>query len=203
GVIAGLVAEGLLRAINFISYAVFCWKYKTATMPPGSAPFHYWRILLPAAGGLAVGLIAHYFCPEIAGDGIPEAMSVVLKNRSVVKPKISVLKPLTAALTVGTGGPFGAEGPILQTGGAIGSLLSRLFPCTHAERRTLLACGAAAGLAAVFKTPFAAALMAVELLVCEYRARSFLPITVASIGGTLMAMAFRGTGVVFPVNSDY
>jgi len=203
GVIAGLVAEALLRAINFISDAVYYGHLSTATMPPGSAPFHYWRILLPAVGGLAVGLIAHYFCPEIAGDGIPEAMSVVLKNRSVVKPKISVLKPLTAALTVGTGGPFGAEGPILQTGGAIGSLLSRLFPCSPAERRTLLACGAAAGLAAVFKTPFAAALMAVELLVCEYRARSFLPITVSSIVGTLIAMAFRGTGVVFPVNTDY
>ena len=203
GVAAGLVAEALLRAINFISNAVYFGRFSSAAMSPGAAPFHYWRILLPAIGGLAVGLIAHYFCPEVAGDGIPEAMSVVLNNRSVVKPSVSFLKPLTAALTVGTGGPFGAEGPILQTGGALGSLLSRLFPCSPAERRTLLACGAAAGLAAVFKTPFAAALMAVELLVCEFRPRSFLPITVSSIVGTLMAMAFRGTAVVFPVNSDY
>lgn len=203
GIAAGLVAEALLRTINFISNAVYFGHFSSAATSPGAAPFHYWRILLPAIGGLAVGLIAHYFCPEVAGDGIPEAMSVVLKNRSVVKPSVSFLKPLTAALTVGTGGPFGAEGPILQTGGALGSLLSSLFPCTPAERRTLLACGAAAGLAAVFKTPFAAALMAVELLVCEFRPRSFLPITVSSIVGTLMAMAFRGTAVVFPVNSDY
>ena len=203
GVFAGLVAEALLRAINFISDTVYYGHVSSAIMPPGAAPFHYWHILLPAIGGLAVGLIAHYFCPEVAGDGIPEAMSVVLKNRSVVKANVGFLKPLTAAITVGTGGPFGAEGPILQTGGALGSLLSMLFPCTPAERRTLLACGAAAGLAAVFKTPFAAALLAVELLVCEYRPRSFLPITVSSIVGTLMAMAFRGTAVVFPVKSDY
>lgn len=203
GVVAGLVAEALLRAINFISNAVYFGRISSAAMPPTGAPFHYWLVLLPAIGGLAVGLIAHYFCPEVAGDGIPEAMSVVLKNRSVVKPSVGILKPLTAAITVGTGGPFGAEGPILQTGGALGSLLSMLFPCTPAERRTLLACGAAAGLAAVFKTPFAAALMSVELLVCEFRTRSFLPITLSSIVGTLMAMAFRGTAVVFPVDCDY
>src|SRR5581483_9787612 len=132
-----------------------------------------------------------------------EAMSVALTNRSIVKPRVSVFKPVSAALTVGSGGPFGAEGPIIHTGAALGSLLSQLFPSSPAERRTLLACVAAAGLAGVFKTPFAGVMMAVELLVFEFRARSFVPIALASATGTMVAMAFRGGDPVFPVNTAY
>ncbi|MGA8493622.1 MAG: chloride channel protein [Terriglobales bacterium] len=203
GIAGGLVAEGLLRAINFISNICFYGKASFANLPPNLAPHHLWMPLLPAAGGLLVGLLIHYFSPEIKGDGIPEAMAVALNNRSIVKPRVSFFKPLSAAITVGSGGPFGAEGPIIQTGAALGSLLSQLIPASPAERRTLLACGAAAGLAGVFKTPFAGVMLAVELLVFEFRSRSFVPIALASATGTMVAMGFRGAQPVFPVITTY
>lgn len=203
GIVGGLVAEGLLRAINFISNICFYGRATSASLPPNLAPHHLWTPLLPAAGGLLVGLLIHYFSPEIKGDGIPEAMSVALNNRSIVKPRVSFFKPLSAAITVGSGGPFGAEGPIIQTGAALGSLLSGVMSSSPAERRILLACGAAAGLAAVFKTPFAGVMLAVELLVFEFRARSFVPIALASATGTMVAMGFRGSLPVFPVITTY
>ncbi|MGC2182609.1 MAG: chloride channel protein [Terriglobales bacterium] len=203
GIIGGLVAEGLLRAINFISNICFYGRATSANLPPNLAPHHLWTPLLPAAGGLLVGLLIHYFSPEIKGDGIPEAMSVALNHRSIVKPRVSFFKPLSAAITVGSGGPFGAEGPIIQTGAALGSLISGVMPSSPAERRVLLACGAAAGLAGVFKTPFAGVMLAVELLVFEFRARSFVPIALASATGTMIAMGFRGALSVFPVITAY
>ncbi|MGH9544862.1 MAG: chloride channel protein, partial [Terriglobales bacterium] len=203
GIVGGLVAEGLLRAINFISNVCFYGRATSANLPPNLAPHHLWTPLLPAAGGLLVGLLIHYFSPEIKGDGIPEAMSVALNNRSIVKPRVSFFKPLSAAITVGSGGPFGAEGPIIQTGAALGSLLSGVMASSPAERRILLACGAAAGLAGVFKTPFAGVMLAVELLVFEFRARSFVPIALASATGTMVAMGFRGALPVFPVVTTY
>jgi CIC family chloride channel protein len=203
GLAGGLVAEGLLRAINFISNVCFYGRATSANLPPNLAIFHWWTPLLPAAGGLIVGVLIRYCAPEIKGDGIPEAMSVALNNRSIVKPRVSFFKPLSAAITVGSGGPFGAEGPIIQTGAALGSLLSQLIPSSPAERRTLLACGAAAGLAGVFKTPFAGVMLAVELLVFEFRARSFVPIALASATGTMVAMGFRGADPVFPVVTQF
>ena len=203
GCMAGLVAEGLLRAINFISNVCFYGTFSSAYLPPNYVHLKLWMIFLPAIGGLAVGLLIHYFSPEIKGDGIPEAMSVVLTNRSIVKPRVGFFKPLSAAITVGTGGPFGAEGPIIQTGAALGSMISQIIPSSPSERRTLLACGAAAGLAAVFKTPFAGVMMAIELLVFEFRARSFIPIALASATGTLVAMGFRGAQPVFPVITNF
>ena len=203
GIVGGFVSEGLLRSINFISNVCFYGVFSSTYLPPNAAPHHWWNPFLPAVGGLAVGLLIHYFSPEIKGDGIPEAMSVALNNRSIVKARVSIFKPVSAALTVGSGGPFGAEGPIIQTGAALGSLLSRLIPASPVERRTLLACGAAAGLAGVFKTPFAGVMMAVELLVFEFRARSFVPIALASATGTMVAMGFRGADPVFPVTTAY
>lgn len=203
GAAGGLVAEGLLRAINSLTDLFFFGRFSSAYLPPNLAPHHWWMILLPAAGGLAVGLLVQYFSPEIKGDGIPEAMAVVLTRGSIVKPRVSFFKPLSAAITVGTGGPFGAEGPIIQTGAALGSILGQLIPSSPAERRTLLACGAAAGLAGVFKTPFAGAMMAIELLVFEFRARSFIPIALASATGAMVAMGFRGGQPVFPLETNY
>ncbi|MGH9522151.1 MAG: chloride channel protein, partial [Terriglobales bacterium] len=203
GLAGGLVAEGLLRSINFISNLVFFGKVTSAYLPPNYLHPSARVLLLPAAGGFLVGLLIKYFSPEIKGDGIPEAMSVVLTNRSIVKPRVGFFKPLSAAITVGTGGPFGAEGPIIQTGAALGSMLSQLIPSSPSERRVLLACGAAAGLAGVFKTPFAGLMMAIELLVFEFRARSFIPIALASATGTMVAMAFRGADAVFPVKTDF
>jgi CIC family chloride channel protein len=203
GLIGGLVAEFLLEAIAYINNAAFFGVVSGNYLTPNASHVHGWVVLLPAIGGLAVGLLIHYFSPEIKGDGIPEAMSVVLTRGSVVKPRVGFFKPLSAAITVGSGGPFGAEGPIIQTGGALGSILSQFLYLAPTERRTLLACGAAAGLAGVFKTPFAGVMMAIELLVFEFRARSFIPIALASACGTLVAMAFRGTGAVFPVTAEF
>src|SRR5579872_4116516 len=203
GICGGLIAEGLLKAIWFITDFLFFGKISSQYLHPNEAVIHWWTALLPAAGGLLVGLMIHYFSPEIKGDGIPEAMSVVLTNRSQVKPRVGFFKPLSAAITVGTGGPFGAEGPIIQTGAALGSIISQFIPSSPSERRTLLACGAAAGLAGVFKTPFAGVMMAVELLVFEFRARSFIPIALASATGTMVAMAFRGGNPVFPLETNY
>ncbi len=203
GTCGGLVAEGLLRAINFLTDLFFFGRPSTAYLPPNSAPHHWWMLLFPVAGGLVVGLLIQYFSPEIKGDGIPEAMAVVLTRGSIVKPRVSFFKPLSAAITVGTGGPFGAEGPIIQTGAALGSIFGQLIPSSPAERRTLLACGAAAGLAGVFKTPFAGTMMAIELLVFEFRARSFIPIALASATGTMVAMGFRGGQPVFPLETNY
>ncbi len=203
GLCGGLVAEGLLRAINFITDVTFYGIVSDKYLPPSDYPLHWWVFLLPAAGGLLVGLLVQYCAPEIKGDGIPAAMAVVLTKRSIVPPRVSFFKPLSAAITVGTGGPFGAEGPILQTGGAIGSLISQLLPTSASERRIMLACGAAAGLAGVFKTPFAGVMIAVELLVFEFRARSFIPIALASATGSLVAEFFRGAAPVFPINPDF
>src|SRR5579872_5768681 len=203
GICGGLIAEGLLKAIWFITDFLFFGKISSQYLHPNEAVIHWWTALLPAAGGLLVGLMIHYFSPEIKGDGIPEAMSVVLTNRSQVKPRVGFFKPLSAAITVGTGGPFGAEGPIIQTGAALGSIIGQMIPSSPAERRILLACGAAAGLAAVFKTPFAGVMMAIELLVFEFRARSFIPIALASTTGTMVAMGFRGGLPVFPLETNY
>jgi len=203
GLMGGFVAEFLLRAINLLTDLFFYGKWSTAYLPPSQAPNHWWFLILPAAGGLAVGLLVQYFSPEIKGDGIPEAMAVVLTKGSIVKPRVSFFKPLSAAITVGSGGPFGAEGPIIQTGAALGSIVGQLIPASPSERRILLACGAAAGLAGVFKTPFAGVMMAIELLVFEFRARSFIPIALASATGTMVAMGFRGGLPVFPLETNY
>jgi chloride channel protein, CIC family len=203
GCLGGLVAEVLLRAINLLTDLFFFGKWSDAYLPPNTAHYHWWFILLPALGGLGVGLLVHYFSPEVRGDGIPEAMAVVLTKGSIVKPRVGFFKPLSAAITVGTGGPFGAEGPIIQTGAALGSIVGQLIPSSPSERRILLACGAAAGLAGVFKTPFAGVMMAIELLVFEFRARSFIPIALASATGTMVAMGFRGGNPVFPLTTNY
>src|SRR5579872_6412220 len=203
GICGGLIAEGLLKAIWFITDFLFFGKISSQYLHPNEAVIHWWTALLPALGGLGVGLLVQYFSPEIKGDGIPEAMAVVLTKGSIVKPRVSFFKPLSAAITVGTGGPFGAEGPIIQTGAAIGSIIGQLIPSSPSERRILLACGAAAGLAGVFKTPFAGVMMAIELLVFEFRARSFIPIALASATGTMVAMGFRGGLPVFPLETNY
>src|SRR5262249_42304983 len=138
-------------------------------------------VLIPVVGGLIIGLMARYGSEKIRGHGIPEAMEAILYGKSRMDPKIAVLKPLSSAISIGSGGPFGAEGPIIMTGGAVGSLFAQLFHLSAAERKTLLVAGAAAGMTAIFGTPLAAVLIAVELLLFEWKPRSFLPVTVAVI----------------------
>src|SRR5207248_1982105 len=138
-----------------------------------------WVIVTPVIGGVIVGLMAKYGSPRIRGHGIPEAMEAVLANRSKIRPRVAVLKPLSAAIAIGTGGPFGAEGPIIQTGGALGSLVGQVMHTTGAERKVLLACGAAAGMSATFNTPTAGVILAIELLLFEFKSRSFIPLVIA------------------------
>src|SRR5690606_15553591 len=148
-----------------------------------------WLVLIvPALGGLVVGLMARYGTDKIRGHGIPEAMEAVLFNRSRIAPRVTVLKPLSAAIAIGTGGPFGAEGPIIQTGGAFGSMIGQLLHLTAVERKTRLAAGAAAGMAATCSTPIAAVILAIELLLFEYKPRSFIPLVIASTIATAVRL---------------
>src|SRR5205814_5891881 len=158
-----------------------------------------WVIAVPIGGAIVVGLMARYGSAAIRGHGIPEAMEQVLLNKSRIPARITLLKPISAAISIGTGGPFGAEGPIIATGGALGSLVGQLLHTTAAERKTLLAAGAAAGMAATFGSPVSAVLLAVELLLFEYRPRSIIPVALASAVAASIRVAISGSAPVFPI----
>lgn len=164
-----------------------------ATLRPGPA-----LLLVPMAGCLIVGLMARYGSEKIRGHGIPEAMEAILIGQSRIQPKVALLKPLSSAISIGTGGPFGAEGPIIMTGGAIGSLFAQFFHLTSAERKTLLVAGAAAGMTAIFGTPVAAVLLAVEILLFEWKPRSFIPVVVAAVTAATVRPFVIGAGPLFP-----
>jgi H+/Cl- antiporter ClcA len=156
---------------------------------------------MPVIGGIIVGFMAKYGTPKIKGHGIPEAMEAVIINRSRIAPRVAILKPISAAIAIGTGGPFGAEGPIIQTGGALGSLVGQVFHTTGSERKVLLACGAAAGMSATFNTPIAGVILAIELLLFEFKARSFIPLVIASVLATAVHMRLLGAGPMFQVTA--
>src|SRR5204863_7641370 len=156
-----------------------------------------WVILVPALGGIIVGLMARYGSKAIRGHGIPEAMEQVLLNQSRIPARLTFLKPLSAAIAIGTGGPFGAEGPIIATGGALGSLIGQIMTTTATERKTLLAAGAAAGMAATFGSPVSAVLIAIELLLFEFRPRSLIPVALASATAAAVRMFYAGTAPIF------
>src|SRR4051794_41345501 len=143
--------------------------------------------------------MARYGSEKIRGHGIPEALEAILLGGSMVEPKVAVLKPISSAISIGTGGPFGAEGPIIMTGGAFGSIIAQFFRLSAAERKTLLVAGAAGGMAAVFSAPIAATLLAVELLLFEWRPRSFIPVVVAALVAYLLRIPLLGAGPIFPV----
>jgi hypothetical protein len=154
---------------------VYYHRFDTTMVSPAAHTLGGWAVLVPAAGGLVVGLMARYGSERIRGHGIPEAMEAILIGRSRMGAKVAVLKPLSSAVSIGTGGPFGAEGPIIMTGGALGSLFAQAFHLSSAERKTLLVAGAAAGMAAIFATPLAAVLLAVELLLVRVEAAKLHP----------------------------
>src|SRR5205814_5262713 len=154
-------------------------------------------ILVPIAGAVVVGLRARYASAAVRGHGIPEAMEQVLLNKSRIPARVTVLKPVSAAISIGTGGPFGAEGPIIATGGALGSLIGQLLKTPADERKTLLAAGAAAGMAATFGSPVSAVLLAIELLLFEFRPRSIIPVALASATATAVRMLYVGTAPIF------
>ena len=199
GVIGALVAKALLWLIAAITNLAFFMRFSTAPVTPESNHLGIWVVAVPIAGAIAIGYMARYGSEKIRGHGIPEALEAILLGRSLVEPRVAILKPVSSALSIGTGGPFGAEGPIIMTGGAFGSLFAQLFKLSAAERKTLLAAGAAAGMAAVFDTPAAAVLLAVELLLFEWKPRSLIPVTVAAVVASLARVPLLGTGPIFPV----
>lgn len=198
GVIGGLVAEGLLELINFFTNLCFYGKISFAPTSPAHNHLGAWVILVPTAGGLLVGLMVYLWEPTLKGHGIPEAMEAVLFSHSRMRLRVAFLKPLATALAIGTGGPFGAEGPIIQTGAAFGSLFGQFVRLTPYYRRVLLAAGAAAGMAATFTAPLAGILVAVELLLFEFRARSFIPVALAAAVATGVRIHFAGWAPLFP-----
>jgi H+/Cl- antiporter ClcA len=191
----------LLRLIALFTNLAYYGRFSVEAV---SIPAHLplWSIAIPVIGSLIIGLMARYGSEKIRGHGIPEAIEAILIGRSRIQLKVALLKPLSSAISIGTGGPFGAEGPIIMTGGALGSLFAQLFHLTSAERKTMLVAGAAAGMTAVFGTPIAAVLLAVELLLFEWKPRSFIPVTVAAIVAFAWRPLLIGSGPLFPYLGD-
>ncbi|MCY1019205.1 chloride channel protein [Pyxidicoccus sp. MSG2] len=196
-VAAGLVAQLLGSLIHFFTNLAYFGRLSVAPVSPGDNTLGVWGILVPVVGAVIVGFMARYGSRAIRGHGIPEAMEQVLYNQSRIPPRMTFLKPLSSAVAIGTGGPFGAEGPIIATGGALGSLLGQLLRVTADERKALLASGAAAGMAATFGAPVSAVLLAVELLLFEYRPRSVIPVALATATATGVRLAFVGGAPAF------
>ena len=198
-VCAALIARFLQALIGIVTNLSFYGRFSTDFTSPAGNHLGAWVILVPPIGGVIVGIMARYGSPAIRGHGIPEAMEQVLLNQSRIPPRLTFLKPLSAAVAIGTGGPFGAEGPIIATGGALGSLIGQLLRTTAIERKTLLAAGAAAGMAATFGSPVSAVLLAVELLLFEFRPRSIIPVALASTTAVAVRYALAGSAPVFPM----
>ena len=201
GVTAGFMAYALLALIAIITNLIYFQKLSLTLPSLKDNPLGIWVVIVPAIGGLIVGAMAKYGTSKIKGHGIPEAMEAVLTNKSRIAPRVAILKPISAAIAIGTGGPFGAEGPIIQTGGAFGSLVGQLLNTTASERKVLLACGAAAGMAATFSTPIAAVILAIELLLFELKSRSFIPLVIASTLATVIRLQLIGGGPMFVVQA--
>ena len=197
GLCATVVAVFLLRCIAFFTNVFYYHRFSIASVSPAGSPLGHWMVVVPVLGGLLVGLMARFGSDKIRGHGMPEAIEAILLHRAKVDPKIAVLKPVSAAIAIGSGGPFGAEGPIIMTGGAVGSIVGQWMHVTDAERTTLLVAGAAAGMSATFATPIAAILLAVELLLFEWRPRSLVPVAIASATAALLRVYWLGAGPLF------
>ena len=199
GVISAFVALALLQLIGFFTHLFYYHALDSRLVSPADNRLGVWALLVPIVGGLIVGLMARYGSERIRGHGIPEALEAILIGQSRMSARVAVLKPLSSAIAIGTGGPFGAEGPIIMTGGALGSLFGQAFHLSPAERKTLLVAGAAGGMAAVFGTPLAATLLAVELLLFEWKPRSFIPVACAAAVAGALRVPLLGAGPLFPV----
>jgi H+/Cl- antiporter ClcA len=200
---AGTVAaRALLALIALVTNLVWFGRLDAGAASLAQATPSLWMVAVPVLGGLVIGLMARFGSEKIRGHGIPEAIEAILIGGSRMSPKVAVLKPVSSAISIGTGGPFGAEGPIIMTGGALGSLFAQFFHLSAAERKTLLVAGAAAGMTAIFGTPVAAVLLAVELLLFEWRPRSFIPVTAAAMTATMLRPVFFEAGPLFPFSAD-
>ncbi len=200
GVIGAFITLILLLLINFFTNLFFYQRlvWSTHLTSPAGNSLGIFEVAVPIIGGLIIGVMARFGSERIRGHGIPEAIEAILINGSKVEPKVSILKPLSSAISIGTGGPFGAEGPIIMTGGAVGSLIAQFFKLSSAERRTLLVAGAAAGMAATFGAPISATLLAAELLLFEWKPRSLIPVALASATAGIVRRYFLGFGPLFP-----
>ena len=199
GAICAYVALVLLRLIGLFTNLFYFGRWGTSMVSPAGNHLGYFSVLVPVAGALIIGFMARYGSERIRGHGIPEAIEAILINGSKVQPKVAILKPLSSAISIGSGGPFGAEGPIIMTGGAFGSMIAQLFHLTSAERKTLLVAGAAGGMSATFASPVAAVLLAVELLLFEWKPRSLIPVALASAVAAVLRRYILGLGPLFPV----
>ena len=199
GVLATFVAWALLRLIGLFTNLFYFCRWNTGLVSPTGNYLGIFSVLVPIAGALIIGVMARYGSERIRGHGIPEAIEAILINGSRVEPKVALLKPLSSAISIGSGGPFGAEGPIIMTGGAFGSMIAQLFHLTSAERKTLLVAGAAAGMSATFAAPVASVLLAVELLLFEWKPRSLIPVAIASAAAAILRRYTLGFGPLFPV----
>ncbi|HET7405339.1 MAG TPA: chloride channel protein [Candidatus Bathyarchaeia archaeon] len=199
GVVSALVAVALIFLIGFFTNLFYYGRLSTSFVSPASNSLGAYAIVIPAFGGLIIGVMARYGSERIRGHGIPEALEAILINRSKIEPKVTVLKPVSTAISIGSGGPFGAEGPIIMTGGAFGSVFAQILRLSSMERKTLLVAGAAGGMAATFNSPVAAVLLAVELLLFEWKPRSLIPVAISSITATVLRGIILGSAPLFPI----
>ncbi|MBV8879998.1 MAG: chloride channel protein, partial [Planctomycetaceae bacterium] len=199
GAVSTAVAFALLKLIGLFTNLFYFHRISTDLMRPADSLLGIASVAVPVVGALLIGLMARFGSDRIRGHGIPEALEAILIRGSRVEPKVALLKPLSAAISIGSGGPFGSEGPIIMTGGAFGSIIAQCFRLTAAERKTLLVAGAAAGMSATFASPIAAALLAVELLLFEWKPRSFVPVALASAMAMFLRRPLLGSGPLFPV----
>jgi CIC family chloride channel protein len=199
GAVSAFVALALLRLIGLFTNLFFYGRWGSSLVSPANNHLGAFVILVPVAGAFIIGLMARYGSERIRGHGIPEAIEAILINGSRVEPKVAILKPLSSAVSIGSGGPFGAEGPIIMTGGAFGSMIAQFFHLTSTERKTLLVAGAAGGMSATFAAPVAAVLLAVELLLFEWKPRSMIPVALASATAAALRRYIIGLGPLFPV----
>lgn len=198
GFLSAFVALALLRLIGLFTNLFYFRRWDWALVSPAGNHLGLFAVFVPVLGALIIGLMAGYGSECIRGHGIPEAIEAILLNGSRVEPKLAVLKPLSSAISIGSGGPFGAEGPIIMTGGAFGSLIAQFLHLSGAERKTLLVAGAAGGMSATFATPVAAVMLAVELLLFEWKPRSLIPVALASVTAALVRHYILGPAPLFP-----
>lgn len=201
GALSTVTAWCLLLLIRFFTNVFFFQTLSSQAHSPAANTLGLWVIVVPVVGGLIIGLMARFGSEQIRGHGIPEAIEAILFKNSKMSPKVAVLKPISSGIAIGSGGPFGAEGPIIMTGGAVGSLIGQYFHITGAERKTLLVAGAVAGMTAVFGTPIAAVMLAVELLLFELRPRSLLPVAVACAVAGFVRPLLLDSGALFPLQT--
>ena len=199
GIAATFVALALLKLIGIFTNLFYFQRWSTALVSPAGNHLGLFAVAIPVIGSLIIGLMARYGSERIRGHGIPEAIESILLNGSRIQPRLAILKPLSSAISIGSGGPFGAEGPIIMTGGALGSIIAQAFHLSSTERKTLLVAGAAAGMSATFAAPLSAVLLAVELLLFEWKPRSLIPVALASATAGAARRYVLGLGPLFPV----